>query len=406
MSESIIVIGGGVIGLTLAWELQSQGACVIVLDRDEPGRGASFGNAGHFATEQVFPLADPALLPQIPRMLLDPLGPFRIRLTYLLRALPWMLRFLVNMASARRRRNQRALNALNQRAMADWRHLLATIGAEQLMTERGSLLVFESSYHKQQQKMAADFRRAGVAVEWLDAQQLQELEPALSSSLTGGLLFPDTGHSADPFGICQALVDALTQQGVRFFRGEAQSIDASGSVTLRGGGRLKADKLAVCAGAWSRPLAAQLGHKVPLDTERGYHLMIQEDCGLSRPVSSAERKFIVTPMAAGTRLAGTVEFAGLQAPMNPRRAEILLPHARALLPEMTGHAGKPWMGFRPSLPDSLPVLSVSSSPRVFFSFGHQHLGLTQAATSARLVCSLILGQTPDVDLEPYRIDRF
>ncbi|WP_417346858.1 NAD(P)/FAD-dependent oxidoreductase [Ferrimonas sp.] len=406
MSESILVIGGGVIGLSLAWELQSQGREVTVLERDEPGRGASFGNAGHFATEQVFPLADPALLPQIPSMLLDPLGPFRIRLRYLPRALPWMLRFLVNMTPGRRRRNQHALSAINDRAMADWRTLLASIGAQSLMSERGSLLVFESTELAEQQQMAANFGQAGVRVEWLDAQQLQELEPALSPSLTGGLLFPDTGHSVDPFAICQALVAALTKKGVHFVQGEAQSLDAGGVVTLKGGGQLQADKVAVCAGAWSRPLAVQLGHRVPLDTERGYHLMVQADSGLTRPVSSAERKFIVTPMAQGTRLAGTVEFAGLQAPMNPKRAEILLPHAKALLPEMTGLPGEPWMGFRPSLPDSLPVLSASSSPRVYFSFGHQHLGLTQAATSARLVCALMLGHSPEVDLSPYRIDRF
>ncbi|WP_028109795.1 NAD(P)/FAD-dependent oxidoreductase [Ferrimonas futtsuensis] len=406
MSESIIVIGGGVIGLSLAWELQAQGARVTVLERDEPGRGASYGNAGHFATEQVFPLADPALLPQIPRMLLDPLGPFRIKLKYLPRVLPWMLRFLFNMTSSRRRQNQRALSAINGRAIADWRTLLASIGAEPLLSERGSLLVFESTANDEQQRMADGFRQAGVRVEWLDARQLHELEPALSPSLTGGLLFPDTGHSVDPFAICQALVDALRKEGVGFVQGEARSIDVTGSVTLKGGGQLQADKLVVCAGAWSRPLAAQLGHRVPLDTERGYHLMIRGESGLSRPVSSAERKFIVTPMAGGTRLAGTVEFAGLQAPMNPRRAEILLPHAKALLPAITGQPGEPWMGFRPSLPDSLPVLSASSSPKVYFSFGHQHLGLTQAATSARLMSALMLGRSPHVDLAPYRIDRF
>ncbi|WP_338592945.1 FAD-dependent oxidoreductase [Shewanella khirikhana] len=411
-AQQVIVVGAGVVGLASAVALARRTFKVTVIDKEGVAAGASFGNAGHFATEQVFPLADPALLPKLPGMLLDPLGPFRIRPAYFHKALPWFMRFVVNMSHKNRERNGVAIKALNLRSMAATRELLAFCGRPELLVENGSLLVFET---QDKQVIDAEFRHyrdAGVAVKLLTGDEARALEPSLTEAITAALWFTEVGHTPSPKAICDALADTLLRLGGSIELGCVKQLQGGGapSALLDDGRKLTADKLLLCAGAWSRPLALSAGHKVPLDTERGYHLMMPKQSSLKRPVASFDRKFIITPMDGGTRLAGTVEFGGLEAPMSPARADCLLPHARALLPAVFAAAtledGERWMGFRPSMPDSLPVLGESQSPGVFLAFGHQHLGLTWAATTAELMGQLMTGETPAIDMSPYSVSRF
>ena len=438
--EEIIIIGAGIVGLTAGLYLQRAGLNVTLLDKDGIAAGASYGNAGHFATEQVFPLADPHLLYQLPGMLLDPLGPFRIRPQYFHRALPWFMRFLVNMLPSRIKHNSQAIKALNHQAIAEMKEVVNFCQCEELLVLNGSLLVFESSSLAVVQQQWQHYLDAGVKVELLTGEQVRQLEPSLSKAICYGLFFTQVGHTPDPSALCHAIADKFMMLGGTIERAEVISINqgtgqeddnsdlssawlsqnarfTSNTVHLR----IKAEaqsqssvktagKVLLSAGAWSKPLAAQLGHSVPLETERGYHLMMPQLSMLSRPVASFERKFIITPMAQGTRLAGTVEFGGLTAPMAPARAECLFPHGKALLPQVFAKAsvsdGLQWMGFRPSLPDSLPVLGNTQMANVFVSFGHQHLGLTWSAVTAKLVGQTILGNTTDIDITPYRITRF
>lgn len=411
-AQQVIVVGAGVVGLASAVALARRAFNVTVIDKEGVAAGASFGNAGHFATEQVFPLADPALLPKLPGMLLDPLGPFRIRPAYFHKALPWFMRFVVNMSRKNRERNGVAIKALNLRSMAATRELLAFCGRPELLVENGSLLVFET---RDKQVIDAEFRHyrdAGVAVKLLTGDEARTLEPSLTEAITAALWFTEVGHTPSPKAICDALADTLLRLGGSIELGSVKQLQGGGvpSALLDDGRKLTADKVLLCAGAWSRPLALSAGHKVPLDTERGYHLMMPQQSGLKRPVASFDRKFIITPMDGGTRLAGTVEFGGLEAPMSPARADCLLPHARALLPAVFAAAtledGERWMGFRPSMPDSLPVLGESQSPGVFLAFGHQHLGLTWAATTAELMGQLMTGKNPAIDMSPYSVSRF
>jgi len=430
---SLTVIGAGIVGLSAAIQLQRGGFNVTVIDKEGAGTGASKGNAGHFATEQIFPLADPAMLPKLLGMLLDPLGPFRIQPRYFFKVLPWFMRLLHNMLPGRRAHNSAAIKVLNRGAIDAMKSLTRFCGCEHLLTLNGSLLVFEGTPLDEVINEYQAYINGGVEVRLLSGEEVRALEPSLSVDISHGLYFTQVGHSQDPYRLCLAFeakfiemggklvidelaridapVDNLTQNTNETLNGETQKNETPIVLTMGSGKRLEADKLLIASGAWSKPFAKQLGYSVPLETERGYHLMMPQKSSLSRPVASYNRKFIITPMTEGTRLAGTVEFGGLQAPLVDARADCLFPHGKALLPELFRDAsvsdGERWMGFRPSLPDSLPILGRSQKQsNVFFSFGHQHLGLTWSAITAELLTQEVTGKQSDIDLSPYRIDRF
>ncbi len=413
---TITIVGAGIVGLAAAIELQRKGFDVTIIDKEGAGAGASKGNAGHFATEQVFPLADPSILPKLPGMLLDPLGPFRIQPKYFVKALPWFMRFLINMLPGRRTQNTRAIKALNRSSIAAMKELVSFCDCEALLTLNGSLLVFENTPLDEVNKELTAYTNAGVEVQLLDGTQVRKLEPSLSKTITHALYFTHVGHTSDPYGLCKALELKFISLGGKLVTEELVKVavaKTSSSIQLEmvTGTSKQINKLVIAAGAWSKPFAKQLGYRVPLESERGYHLMMPQLSKLSRPVASYNRKFIITPMAEGTRLAGTVEFGGLKAPLVPARADCLFAHGKALLPTLFESAtvtdGERWMGFRPSLPDSLPVIGRShKQSNVFFSFGHQHLGLTWSALTAKLLAQEVAGEQSNIDLQPYRIDRF
>lgn len=417
----VVVIGAGIVGLTTALQLQRAGLSVELLDAQGPGSGCSRGNAGHFATEQVFPLASIAVLRQLPAMLLDPTGPLRLRAGYFFKALPWLLRFVANVRPGRQQALQSALTALNAQALPAWQRLLPQAEASDFVQFRGALLVSEQPGLINLAQTFRQYQDAGISVNWLEQSALQTREPALSTQVKGAIEFPEVAHTTDPYALCLRLYQQFVALGGRFRQQQVQRIRPCNSgyqlellpepnIPQSGPGQLtlQAGKLVICAGAASHQLCADLGYQVPLEAERGYHLMTQSR-PLQSPVSSLERKFIMTPMQHGLRLAGTVEFAGLNSAPDYRRASVLLQHANQLLAEPTSAnpALEPWAGNRPSLPDSLPVLG--AAPRhagVYLNFGHQHLGLTWAALTAEITSALLLGQTPGLDLSPYRIDRF
>lgn len=409
---SVAVIGAGIVGLCSAIQLQQQGFNVTLIDRDGVCQGASKGNAGHFATEQVFPLADKSLLPQIPGMLLDPLGPFRIKPSYIFKAMPWFIRFLLNMRTKPFNQNKEALKRLNEAAIPAYQRLLNITESNEFMTLKGSLLTFENATDAEVNKQLNAFRENGVNVEKLNQQQTLALEPALSNNIQASLFFTDVGHSINPEKLGKSLFAHFEQQGGEFIQDKVSQIShhAYGVKLTIKDETQRFDKVLIATGAWSKQLANQLGYKVPLDTERGYHLMLPMENTLTRPVASADRKFIMTQMDEGLRLAGTVEFAGLNAEKNEARAKALLPHAKQMLNDVKitdEQALENWMGFRPSLPDSLPVIGQAPNHKdVYFAFGHQHLGLTLAAVTAEIVADLFTNKKPSIDAKPYCISRF
>ncbi|MBD1582746.1 NAD(P)/FAD-dependent oxidoreductase [Pseudoalteromonas sp. S16_S37] len=409
--QKIAVIGAGIIGLCVAKQLRDKGYRVSLFDSEGIAQRCSKGNAGHFATEQVFPLANKKLLPKLPSMIFNPRGALSIKASYALKMLPWFCRFLLNMREKPFKAHTQALKALNEHALPAYDELLADSNYQELLTKNGSLLTFEKTSHKDIEKMYRDFKAQDVSVVWLDKKALHELEPNISEQVTDALFFPDVGHSVDPHQLCMHIFNLYNELGGEYIQQKVTNIvaqSAQSTITTSANNTYHFDKIVVCTGAWSKPLAKQLGFKVPLDTERGYHAMVEKHGILSRPVASAERQFIITPMQQGLRLAGTVEFAGLDAPERTHRATMLLGHAQNILTDIEHcQITQTWMGCRPSLPDSLPVISSApDNENILFAFGHQHLGLTQAAITAKLIAQLCHGEQPSLDLTPYRINRF
>ncbi|MCU0117340.1 FAD-binding oxidoreductase [Pseudomonas sp. B2M1-30] len=413
----IAVIGAGIIGVASALRLARQGKRVIVLDPQEPGHGASFGNAGHLATEQVFPIADTSILKRLPAMLMDPMGPLRLDWKYMPRALPWFTRLLLNLRPAPFQRTVAGLRVLNEASLDAWRRLLDDIGRADLLKVEGSLLVFERSESRQAiDALQARMRQQGVAVDYWQVGTIRETAPQLSEQIQGGLFFPSTGHFIDPYLVVCELVNAAKAAGVKFVKQAVRDgvVREHGASLVTDNGGLTASQVLIACGAHSARLTAALtGKKVPLDTERGYHLMLpHEHDRLPFPVTSLERKFIMTPMTEGLRLAGTVEFAGLERPPSMERAWQLHRLSKGLFRrDLNVDGATTWMGFRPSLPDSLPVIDRVCEGKVLLAFGHQHLGLTQGAVTAEMVGGMVM---PDAGnrvgglpaIQAYNLDRF
>lgn len=410
MSAEVTVVGAGVVGMACALTLQRAGFAVHVVDPRAPGEGCSKGNAGLIAADHVLPLSTPGILRRVPGMLLDPLGPLAIRPAYLPKLTPWLFRFVRNAQPSRMDRLGAALAALSLPALEAWQALLAEIGASALLEQRGWLLLYRSEAGF---RADADERRRqralGVTVEELGPEELRQQEPALGpTAIARGVLFPDSAHSVNSFRLVQVMAEAFAAAGGRFTRAAVRRIERQPRRLVTDAGPIPVGRLVIAAGAWSKPLARDLGHRVPLETERGYHIhLARPGISLVRPLGDAERKFFLTPMETGLRIAGTVELGGLAAPPNWKRADILLTQARDLLPGLDTSSPERWMGFRPTLPDSLPVIGPSRVvPDTWFAFGHQHLGLTLAAVTARMIAAMVAGQPSPIDAAPYRIDRF
>jgi len=424
-NKKIAVIGAGIVGVNCALALQMQGYQVTLIDKEGIGMGCSKGNAGHFATEQVFPLAEPSLLTQLPKMLLDPLGPVALSPKHFIKAIPWFIQFFKNMTPKKRAFNSTALKSLNKMAIDYYKPLLAAANAQHLLVNNGSLLVFEKTPYKNVLAMYQHYQQAGIAVELLNQAQALALEPNLHSNISYALYFTEVAHTGDPLAICQVLADYAKGLGMEYKQLAAEQVIASiTGVVINGvmanGNNETAyfEHCVVATGAYSKDLLKDLGYHLPIEAERGYSLSVQlsenQPAVLSRPVASAERKFIITPMDSILRLSGTVEYAGLNAKANNKRADMLLKNAEFVLKKLPEQAlsdnendRQRWMGCRPSLPDSLPVIcQAPQHPNIFFALGHQHLGLTQGAITGKLISQLVSGQKTDIDVSPFDIARF
>ena len=408
----VVVIGAGVVGLCCASHLQQRGHRVTLVDPRPPGEYCSRGNAGCFSRASCVPLGVPGLWKQVPGWLLDPAGPLHIPLRYGVRIAPWLWRF--QRASSMRNVNHAAdaLHALLNVTLDQWRPLAARAGVPELIVQDGYAFAYESAAAFEGDALGREIRRAhGVAIEVLTGPDIVAFDAALSPHLSHLVLLPEQGHCPNPLRLSRALAARLREEGARFVTGTVNGFETVGGRVTRvrtDTEPIDADAVIVAAGAHSKPLAAQLGNSVPLETERGYHAMLASAGVAPRiPVASGEGKYFVTPMEEGLRIAGTVELAGLDAPPDYRRADALLDKAKRLLPGLTASNVERWMGHRPSLPDSLPVIGRSQrAANAFLAFGHGHVGLTAAAPTGAIVADLVEGRTPFMDVSPFSAARF
>jgi D-amino-acid dehydrogenase len=415
-TQDIAIIGAGIVGLASALYLQQDGHRVTLFDPSGPGEGATFGNAGCLNGSSVVPMAMPGMLRNVPRWLMDPMGPLAIRWRYLPTIAPWLLRFVRAGREERVREQARALRALLAPTLDCYVPLVKAAGAEHLLHKVGHLTVYKSEDAFAKDRAGALLREAnGVEVESLSFDELRQIEPELSRDYIRGRFIGETGHVGDPHRLAQLFAEAVTRQGGQVVRQRVLgfAFDDGRVVGLRSEARThRADRILVAAGAWSKPFAAALGDAVPLDTERGYHIVLKDPEAMPRhPVGDGAGKFMATPMEMGLRLAGTVEFAGLDAPPDWRRAEILVPQLHAMFPKLPARVPPErltrWMGFRPSLPDSLPVIGPASRhPNVVYAFGHGHVGLAGGSMTGHVVAALLGGRPPPIDMAPFRVTRF
>jgi D-amino-acid dehydrogenase len=416
MPKRVGVIGAGMVGITAACWLQRDGHDVFVLDPGGPGEATSFGNAGFLSGGSVVPMSMPGTLWNVPRWLLDPLGPLAVRWRYLPVVAPWLIRFIRAGTPERVAQQARALRSILGNTVDTVLPLARDAGCADLIKRSGTMTVYRSEESFAKDALGWKLRRDnGVVVTELNADELRQYDPTLSRDFVRGALVEENGHIANPHRLVQGLAASLTRNGGQIHRARAQGFDLEG-------GRLKAirtdqgvfacDAAVVAAGAWSKALTSQLGDAVPLETERGYHIMIKDPEVQPRlPLLDGEGKFAVTPMETGLRFAGTVELAGLAAPPDWRRARILLEQGRRILPGLAASYPEErlsqWMGHRPSLPDSLPCIGPSrQSPDVIYAFGHGHVGMAGSPVTGKLVADLVMGRKPLIDPAPFSPQRF
>jgi D-amino-acid dehydrogenase len=411
-AENIVIVGAGIIGICAAAYLAEAGRSVMLIDRTGICEETSSGNAAAFAFSDVLPLAQKGMIRQLPKWLADPLGPLAIPPGYLPKLLPWLIRFWRAGSPRNYEASLAAQASLMKLAEAEWMGLMERSGTQKMLREDGSLELYESEAEFSASLPGWSARgRFGIAFRHVAGGELAELQPGLSPRFVKGTFVPGWKTVADPKLLGKAVWGHAEAHGAKFVQGDVGLVMRSKDqvvVQLRGGRTIMARHLVVAAGAWSHLLARQLGERIPLETERGYNTTLPRTAfDVKRQLIFSGHGFVITPLDTGLRVGGAVELAGLRRPPNFARSRAMLEKAKQFLPGLDPSGGREWMGFRPSLPDSLPVIGRSqAADNMVYAFGHGHLGLTQAAATGRLIRDLVVGQSPAIDLAPFSPQRF
>lgn len=414
MKHPVVVAGAGLVGAAIARELAARGEKVILIDRQAPGHGTSFGNMASLAINGFDAVSRPSTWKKLPFWMMDPQAPVTADPRYAVKMIPWFLRFL---AAGRRRRIREIEDAgasLATRALADIRAMLSAVGAPDLVSEATCLQLYETERAFRDGRDNLDLmERYGLKYEVLTGGAIREHEPLLNPAILKVVLLPRNHFVTDPLRFVTCMVEDMRRNGGELLTGDVLRVERDNrgvtAVILDGGRRIEADRLVVATGMTAADFARSMGEPIPLETERGYHTQIMPPggTGLRYSLIWPERAFMVTPTAGGIRVGGSVEMAGLNRAPNWRRARILVEHAKFALPSLKVENTTEWMGHRPALPDTIPILSASSTTRgLFYATGHGHLGLTYSATTGIVMADLVMGRAPPVDLTPFRIDRF
>ena len=411
-SGHVTIVGAGIVGVSSAAWLQRAGFSVTLIDSGPVGEGASFGNAGNVSPGAVVPHTIPGFLKEVPGWLLDPKGPLCVRPGSFFKVMPWLLAAAKSGTAEAALKTSRAMRELHRGTLEAYDVLTRDTDAAALIERCGQIYVSERPHAAKGSQLVQFMREAaGVRTIVLDEDEIREAEPALAPIFKSGLLLPDNGRCRNPHQLVQILAHEAERNGATILRGKVTGFETNGN-RVQGiviDGKVQpVERVVIAAGAASGELSAKLGTPLPVEAERGYHITIADPGVMPRlPVNNIDAKFVCAPMNMGLRLAGTVEFAGLDAAPDWKRATLLEEQARRMFPGVKMENVTRWSGNRPSLPDGLPVLG--TAPRyenAFFAFGNSHFGMTAGPVMGKVVAEIIAGRKPDIDLTPFRPTRF
>ena len=411
LKSSIGVIGAGIQGICVSLCLIKKGFKVTLLDRDDPGKdSASYGNAGHFSPYASAPINRPDILVDVPSMLLSSTGPLSLKWNYVFKMIPWFLKFIKNCSKKKMMHTAKYMHQILNLALPAYDELFKDIDISELVENKGIIYFWTNKDLKSRDLEIKIRNELGVKQQLLTPHEIHDLEPHIRKIYHGGVLYPYARHARNPRKILLKLFDSFIKKGGRFEKKNVQKINFSSEnkpIIQTNLNFYSFDKIVVTCGAFSKKFTDQVNEKIPLETERGYHVHFKgNDHLLSRPVIFLNRGFGISPMEQGLRVVGTVEFGGLENPPSKKRIQNLIDGAKYLFPELGKHQDE-WLGFRPTLPDFLPVIGPSKNHKnLFYSFGHHHLGWTLGAISGKIIAGMIAEEKTNLDLSPYNSLRF
>ena len=409
--SSVGVIGAGIQGVCIALSLIKKNFKVTLLDREDPGnQSASYGNAGHFSPYASVPINRPDILADVPSMLLNSKGPLALKWNYVPKMIPWFLKFIKNCSTKKMMHTAKHMHQILDLALPAYDELFQDIDVSELVESKGIIYFWTNKDLKSRELEIKIRNELGIKQKLLTPDEIHDLEPHIKKIYHGGILYEDAKHARNPKKILLKLFDLFLKRGGEFQKQNVQSIiftNDNKPIIKTDLNSYNFDKAVIACGAFSKKLTDQVDENIPLDTERGYHVHFKgHDHLLSRPVIFLNRGFGVTPMEQGLRVVGTVEFGGLKNPPSKKRILNLVNNAKYLFPELKEYQDE-WLGFRPTLPDYLPVLGPSKNHKnLFYSFGHHHLGWTLGAISGKIISGMIAGENTNLDLSAYNSKRF
>ena len=404
------IVGAGIQGICIGLQLQKKQIPVTIFDDKDPGTMASYGNAGHFSPYAVLQLNRPDVLYDVPKMLLSSFGPLALKWNYIPKMLPWILGYLKNCNKRSMLHTSKYMHQILNLSLDSYEEIFQEIDTSNLVEKKGIIYIWTNKNLKSRELEIKVRKDLGVKQKILSVKEILDLEPNLKPVFSGGCYYDYAWHARDPHGIIKKLFELFIQRGGKFIKENVKSvkqINNSETLIATETKNFKFEKSVIASGAFSKQFTDQLGEKIPLDTERGYHVHFKNmEKLLTRPVIFLDRGFGMTPMNQGMRAVGTVELGGLKNPLSKKRIQYIVNCAKELLPQLNDHEDE-WLGFRPTLPDFLPVLGPSKNNKnIIYAFGHHHLGWTLGAVTGKIISGILNNEKTNIDLTPYSSSRF
>ena len=412
--KSVGIVGAGIQGVCIGLQLIKKGIPATIFDRHDPlssnFQPASYGNAGHFSPYAVLQFNRPDVLYDVPKMLFSSYGPLALKWNYVPKLIPWFFNYLKNFNKKKMLHTAKYMHQILNLSNDAYEEIFKEIDISNLVDKKGIIYVWTNKNLKSRELEIKVRNDLGIKQKLLTQKEILELEPNLEPVFDAGVIYEDAMHARDPHGILKEIFKLFLKKGGRFIQEDIQSISQNNSnqtIIKSENKNYEFEKSIIASGAFSKRFTDQLGEQIPLDTERGYHVHFKKmDHLISRPVIFLDRGFGMTPMNQGLRAVGTVELGGLKNPPSKKRIDYIVNCAKELLPQLKKHEDE-WLGFRPTLPDFLPILGPSlKNKNIIYAFGHHHLGWTLGAITGKIISGIAAGEKTNLDLSPYSSKRF